>query len=270
MQICPNGRGVIYITLKRELKIGKYCKYDVIDVTISGGRAVLVKPAGKREAVVTLKGIQPNTRDDAFLDFLKQFGHVVTNKVIHGVFTEGPIKGMRNCDRNFKMEIKPNTSLGSYHVLDGQRVSLKYPGHQQTCARCPEPALTCKGRGIAKKCESEGGLKADFNNYILELWEKVGYSPEGEGTKNLDGTALEENASQEGGDFTPQKVSSDTDKFTEAVIKNIPEDTDHGEIVEFLVLSGLPERKKDEIISHNQKTDWLHTLEETLWKHTLL
>ena len=60
MQICPNGRGVIYITLKRELKIGKYCKYEVIDVTISGGRALLVKPAGKREAVVTLKGIQPN------------------------------------------------------------------------------------------------------------------------------------------------------------------------------------------------------------------
>ena len=83
MQICPN------LTLRRELKIGKYCKYEVIDVTISGGRAVLVKPAGKREAVVTLKGIQPNTRDEAFLGFLIFFGYVVTNKVIHGCLPRG-------------------------------------------------------------------------------------------------------------------------------------------------------------------------------------
>ena len=60
-QICPNGRGVIFITLKKEVEIGNFCRYDVLDVTTSGIRAVLVKPAGKREVVVCIKGIHPNS-----------------------------------------------------------------------------------------------------------------------------------------------------------------------------------------------------------------
>ena len=36
------------------------------------------------------------------------------------------------------------------------------------------------------------------------------------------------------------------------VVKNIPRDTDHGEIVEFLILSGLPEEKREDVdISSN-------------------
>ena len=54
VQICPNGRGIIYLTLKKELDVGKFCCYDVIQVTSGGIRAVNVKPSGKREVVVTL------------------------------------------------------------------------------------------------------------------------------------------------------------------------------------------------------------------------
>jgi len=80
-----------------------------------------------------------------------------------------PLKGMKNGDRSYKVEIKPSTSLGSYHVIDGQKVTIKFPGQQQTCARCLKTLQTCKGRGIAKKCEIVGGQKADFVEYILDL-----------------------------------------------------------------------------------------------------
>ena len=70
VQICPQGRGVIFITLKQGVDIGRFCRHDVIVVTDSGIRIVLVKPAGKREVVVTAKGIHPNTREDVVLDYL--------------------------------------------------------------------------------------------------------------------------------------------------------------------------------------------------------
>ena len=64
VQICPNGRGVLFITLKDNIDITKYCRYEIVDVNTTGVRATLIKPAGKRESVVTLKGVHPNTRDE--------------------------------------------------------------------------------------------------------------------------------------------------------------------------------------------------------------
>ena len=78
VQICPNGRGVIYITFEKGAEIGMYSRYDVLDVTSSGIRAVLVKPAGRREAVVTLRGVHPSTHDDDVLEYLAKFAHVVS------------------------------------------------------------------------------------------------------------------------------------------------------------------------------------------------
>ena len=58
VQICPNGRGVIYITVKNGIDIGRFCRYDIIDVTSEGVRAVHVKAAGKREVVIHIRGLQ--------------------------------------------------------------------------------------------------------------------------------------------------------------------------------------------------------------------
>ena len=139
VQICPNGRGVIFITLKAGVEIGKYCRHEVLDVTASGTRAVHVKPAGRREVVVSIKGIHPNTREEVVIEYLEKFGKVLSNKVIYSLYKEGPLKCLRNGDRNYKMEIKSGSLLGSYHVLDGQKVSLRYPGQQSKC----------KGNGLA-------------------------------------------------------------------------------------------------------------------------
>ena len=43
VQLCPNGRGVILITLKDNVKIEDYCRYDVIVVTESGIRSSMAR-----------------------------------------------------------------------------------------------------------------------------------------------------------------------------------------------------------------------------------
>ena len=86
----------------------------------------------------------------------------------------------------------------------------------------------CKGLGIAKRCESEGGEKEDFVSYILQFWDTINYNPE---------TPIEQFEEplhqEECSIFTPKKVLSMSDKFTGICIKNIPKDTNNGLIVEF-------------------------------------
>ena len=94
IQICSGGRGVLYIRLKDNVDLNKYCRYDVINVTKSGIRAIMVKPAGRREVVVNVRGIHPSTKDDIVFEYLEKFGKIVTKKVIYGTFPEGPLQGI--------------------------------------------------------------------------------------------------------------------------------------------------------------------------------
>ena len=256
IQICPTGRGVILITFKQGVVLDNFCRYDVIEVTRTGVRAVHVKPAGKRDVVVTLKGLHPNTRDDGVINYLSKYGKLVSNKVVYGTFGEGPLKGVRNGDRSFKMEIKADTNIGTYHAVDGQRVTLRYKGQLQTCARCFETAVTCKGGGIARKCEAAQGAKVEFSDFILKLWQEIGYSPgEIEMAAIYDELntydASTDPAAQKVGIFTPEKQVTEPEKFSGLSIKQFPKEADHGEIMEFLVKAGLPETLKETVVIRN-------------------
>ena len=247
VQICPNGRGVIFITLKETVKIEKFCRYDVIAVTESGIRATMVKPALKKEVVVTIRGLHPNTRDSTVLDYLAKFGKIVTTRVVHRTYTEGPLEGIKNGDRSYKMEVRAGVNIGSYHFLDGQKISLRYAGQQQTCGRCHEVPHKCKGNGVARRCEAEGGKRVEFADYILALWGRIGYSP-----SNVDSEAITENEEEKAENtvtsFTPVKVPTcDENKYSGVVIRQLPKDTDQALVVEFLCSMGLPEVKKDQI-----------------------
>ena len=178
VQICPGGRGIIYVTLKKEVDISKFCGHEVVEVSASGIRAVQAKPAVKGEVIITVKGLHPNTRDTVVFDYLSKFGKVNTDKVVYGFFQEGPLQGLKNGDRSYKLELKQGSNLGSYHYIDNQKVTMRYIGQQQTCARCFKNPRNCKGRGVAKRCEAEGGMKTEFVDYILDLWKTIGYTPE--------------------------------------------------------------------------------------------
>ena len=246
IQICPNGRGIIFITLKQEISIQQFCQYNVIEVNSNGVRAVNIKPAFKREVVVSLRNIHPNTKDEYVINYLNRFGKVVSNKVVYGVYAEGPLKGFRNGDRSFKVELKPQINLGTYHVLDGQKVIVKHEGQLQTCARCLESARTCKGRGTARRCEEQGGVKADFTKYIKDLWNDIGYCPESD-IQEIPTDEYEDEYDpnilrQIGGGFTPQssKHQDRIDAYSGINLRSFSKDTDQCEIVDLLISAGLP------------------------------
>ena len=127
---------------------------------------------------MTLKGLHPNTKDQGVLDYLSKFGKISSAKVIHNTYNEGPLQSLKNGDRSVKMEVKPGTSIPICHVLYGHKVTLKHPGQKQTCARCYKSSQLCMGGGVAKRCEAAGGVKVNFSDYVLDMWDKIGYSPE--------------------------------------------------------------------------------------------
>ena len=240
VQICPNGRGVIFVTLKGHVSVDKFLNYDVIEVNQAGVRAIHVKPGGKREVILTLRGLHPNTSDQGVLDYFSKFGKIVTPRVIHCVYSDGPLMGVKNGDRNIKMEIKPNTNIETYHVLFGSKVTVKYPGQKQTCARCYQSGAKCPGGGLAKRCEAAGGEKMDFNDFIFDLWGKIGYSPADVEVASLYDDLGSGEITQMGGVFTPTHVQSEPKEFKGVIVKYIPKETDHGDIFDFLTRSGLP------------------------------
>ena len=67
--------------------------------------------------------------------------------------------------------------MGTFHIIDGCRVRVYYPGNRKTCARCHQTADICKGDAVAKDCEANGGSRVDINDHMQTLWEKVGFSP---------------------------------------------------------------------------------------------
>ena len=87
------------------------------------------------------------------MDYLSKYGTITSTKVVRPVYGDGPLKGIGNGDRMYKLELQPNSYLGTYHVIDGQRVTAKYPGQLPTCARCFGTPHTCPGKGMAKRYE---------------------------------------------------------------------------------------------------------------------
>ena len=239
--------------------IEKYCHHDVIQVSESGIRAVQGKPAGKRDIVVTLKGLHPNTRDDGVMDYLAKFGTITSRKVVRPVFGDGPLKGIGHGDRMFKLELKAGYYLGTYHVIDGQRVTAKYRGQQPTCARCFSLPQSCPGNGIARRCEQEGGVKKNFADYIYQLWDKIGYVPS---EVELDAEIDSELVDSESTQFTPiRSTPLDSSSYKGVRISSFPKDIDHGWIMEFLLMSGLPDSCKDNVSIKDNGTVIIEFLE---------
>ena len=159
-----------------------------------------------------------------------------------------------------KLETRPGENIGSYHVIDGHKVSMRYAGQQQTCGRCHETPQKCKGRGIAKKCEAAGGIRIEFTDYIIGLWKKIGYSPTNE---DLPDAESEEVVQVE--QFTPAKVPvGDLDNYAGVSIRQFPKETDHGEIIDFVCRNGLPEEQKDDIVIKTNGSVTIRNLDNTV------
>ena len=251
IQICPNGRGVILITMNKDIKLENFCSYGSFEVTSSGIRSSLIKPAGKREVVLTMKGIHPNTRDSVVMEYLSRFGKLSSSKVVYGMYNDGPLKGFKNGDRSYKMELKPGDNIGSFHVIETQKVTVRYNGQLQTCGRCHRTPKQCRGGGIAKRCQAEGGIKVDFMDYILNLWREIGYSPkQAELSQDMNTDEEVEPVEVETvEEFTPVKIPAvQSEYFSGVRISRFPKGLDDGDIIAMICRCGLEENKKDNIV----------------------
>ena len=137
VQACPERKNVVYITLCSGVDINKFIINSNESFILKPGiRITTMKHVNKREFNVQVFGLHPNTKDEAVIRYLNAHGmvnskHPVTYGVFPGATGSSLLAGKRNGNRIYSMEVKRN--IGSVHIIDGEKVSIKYPGQTKTC-----------------------------------------------------------------------------------------------------------------------------------------
>ena len=91
-----------------------------------------------------------------------------------GVIREGPWRGQLNGERIYQAEVHAlQCPMGSYHILDGARVKVIYPGNTRTCVRCHSAPSQCPGGGIARECEAKGTGRVPLTTHLKQLWSRL-------------------------------------------------------------------------------------------------
>ena len=241
VQICPMGKNVIQVTLNKNVDMSRFCNKEVHEIK-EGVRISHIRQAGKREVILTIKGLHPHTLDDTVFKYLCCLGKIDKKKVILDTYKEGPLSGLQNGDRKYSVEFRTDIVIGPVQVIDGQQVTFSFPGQRRTCFRCFQTPNLCLGKGIARDCEAAGGEKVFLSDYMLKFWNTINYKPgKSELPSDLEVTEADY---QIGGAFTPKQnrvAETPTVKFGGVVVKWFPKNTDHGAIMEFLAGHGLPE-----------------------------
>ena len=155
---CPEGKPIVLITLHKSVDIGKFLFRNESYVVKEGARTTTIRPAGNKEVMVTVLGLHPNTKDQAVMKYLDAHGEVNKGeKVFHPVFPGAPgsslCAGKFNGNRSYSMKVKQ--PIGSFHIIDGEKVTIRYPGQEWSCARCHQVKSLCPGNAIARNCWAE-------------------------------------------------------------------------------------------------------------------
>ena len=166
----------IFVWLKSETDVMRFCKDESIRVT-NTVRTSLIKPMDKKEVAVTIRGINLNTSDRVVIDYLNHHGKVKSEKVIYDVDKEGPFKGIRNGDRKYLCDFSNGRNMGSFHLIDGSKVTVTYAGQRRTCGRCHETSRNCPGGGLGKICYEKKRPKIDILDHMKAHWDVIGYKP---------------------------------------------------------------------------------------------
>ena len=244
VQICPMGRNVIQVTLNKNVDIERFCNKEVFELK-QGMRISQVRQAGKKEVVLTIKGLHPNTKDETVFKYLKCIGKIEKKKVIMDTFKSGPLTGLQNGNRMYTVEIRQDIGVGPTHFIDGHKVNINFRGQKRFCFRCYKVDRECVGKGMAKDCAAIGGPRVLFSDYITQFWNKVKFSPD----ENILPSELNESELevQIGGNFTPRQAMPKTglniqnqNSFGAVSVKWFPKQSDPGDIKTFLVDLGLP------------------------------
>ena len=183
---CPEGKPVVLITLKPGVAINQFLYRNESYIVKEGIRTTTIRQAGKKDTTVTVSGLHPNTKDQAVIRYLAAHGKFSqTDKVVYHVFPGEPgtslCAGKLNGNRSYVLEVKE--PMGSYHIIDGEKVSIRYHGQEWSCARCHQFKQHCPGSAVARDCTADRVMLSD---HMAAHWNKVGYKPESEDLNEVD------------------------------------------------------------------------------------
>ena len=102
------------------------------------------------------------------------------------------------------MEVKRN--IGSAHIIDGEKVSVKYQGQIKTCNKCHQEATTCPGKSLARDCSSQ---KILLSEHMTSYWKSINFEPE---TREMNRLDLDENDDTEDKTETADQVKGSFNK----------------------------------------------------------
>ena len=256
VQICPMGKNVIQVTLNKNVDMSRFCNKEVFELR-NGVRISQVRQSGKREVILTIRGLHPNTKDELVLKYLTCIGKVEKKKVIMETYKEGPLAGLKNGTRKYTVDVRQDVPVGTTHFIDGSKVNFSFPGQKRFCFRCFKVTHECVGKGMARDCEANGGPKVLFSDHMLDFWAKIKYSPDD--TFNASQLETENVDIQLGGNFTPKQAgpkpgldNKNQYNYGAVSVKWFPKKADPGDIKQFLVGLGLPPDHDNVNIKENE------------------
>ena len=142
------------------------------------------------------------------------------------------LAGKLNGNRSYMVEI--TKQMGSFHIIDGEKVSVRYRGQTKSCARCHQPETQCPGKGVARDCSSDRVL---LSAHMEAHWKSIGYTPDtntGEDVDEPDVTVGigSRRLAKEGPDITM--------RYNSVIINGFLPGTDLADIQNVLLTQGLP------------------------------
>ena len=259
--VCPEGRPVVLITLQSGIDLTRFLYRNESYTVKEGVRTTSIRPEGNREKLVKIIGLHPNTKDQAVLKYLRAHGKIVPHaKVIHHVFPGEPgsslLAGKLNGNRSYLVELeKP---LGSYHIIDGEKVSVRYSGQEWTCARCHQYKRDCPGAAVARECSADRVL---LSNFMAEYWQKIGYVPDIENSNAVDDEAdieIQVGSKKTETNVLPENNENDlTSKYDAVIIKGFRADVPKDTVLDILSQHGLPSDHSENFLNKNENNGFI-------------
>ena len=242
-QVQHKGRtSIISIWMVAGVNLERFCK-DINIKLSEGVMTSMIRPAGKKDVTVTVSGLDFNTPDSFVTDYLNKFGEVMTNNMIYSKFDKGPFAGKFNGDRKYQVDFsKASRCMGTYHLIDGNKVRVFYRGNKKSCGKCHKFMNECPAQDTAKNCPLDRVLLSDHMKY---LWEEISFVPiafeleEEEKIEDVHQQAMKDTTISDHR-FPPsmnraEPSERDVELINGVTIKNFPKELEDKEIIEFLL-----------------------------------
>ena len=136
--------------------------------------------------------------------------------------------------------------MGSYHIIDGEKVSVKYRGQIRT-------ERDCSGKAVARDCQEDRVL---LSTHMGKHWQEIGFTPANTSTAMEPEEDLEIDV-QIGRDKIKKLIQTGPDltqRYSSIMISGFSSDQNLIEIHQLLISQGLPESIKCEDIEKNDRS----------------